>query len=777
MKHIRWIGVVLGCLLTAHLCAQTQLETDEQTLKKDGKPIDAKKLIEYFEKGSLKEGDAAKLTALAKKLDSTQFREREMAGKEVIETGPKMLPFLKAALTNFSLEGKRRAEACIDKIESSMKGDVIAAAARVLAARKDPKGAQALFNYLPSVATDPALEEEVLMCVGRLTVQPDKVDPLIADALKDPLAFRRGSAAYLVGRRGGAEYRQQLRDLLGDSDAGVRQRVAEGLYGKRPAEMVQDAAQDDDKLLRASKIDPTTAGVLKDLRARTLGEKDIDRLHGLVKDLGSRSFVARVKATKAMIEEGTRALPFLKLAVYDADAERADRARHCLKEIRDVSNPAVPMAAARFLARPSKDSPGESIRVLLAYVPFADDETVEEEVLNCLTILSLREPKLEPELVKALADANPIRRGAAAYVLGHVGAKGEIAKVEAMLKDEQPIARLRAAQGILATRSKDALPPLVQLIKSVPEPYLPRVEEILFRLAEEKGPSETIVASSVDSRAKAVKAWDKWLADNRTKIDLTALNGHESYLGLITIAEYDNQVGNIQGQVFETSRGGAKRVSFGGVLGAMDAQTLPNGRILVAENNANRITERDSRGDIKWTFQCPVNPICVQRLANGNTFIASYNLVMEIRPDKSEVYRIMPGPQYYMFSAHKTKNNRIVAITAQGFIIELEAPSGKQLNMKQIQTQGNWCSIEMMPNGNYLVASFLNNGCVREIDRNTGADVWNKPFNGAFRATRLPNGNVVVGSMTTRQVAEMDRAGNTRWSVTCAGRPWGVHYR
>ena len=34
-----------------------------------------------------------------------------------------------------------------------------------------------------------------------------------------------------------------------------------------------------------------------------------------------------------------------------------------------------------------------------------------------------------------------------------------------------------------------------------------------------------------------------------------------------------------------------------------------------------------------------------------------------------------------------------------------------------------------MPNGNYLVASmFPNNGSVREIDRNTGGDVWSKPF-------------------------------------------------
>lgn len=780
MCRVRWFGILFGCLLAAHLGAQTQLDTDEQTLKKLGMATDATSLIAFFEKGSLKEGDAPVLKALAHKLDSTSFRERERATKDVVESGPKMLPFLKAAMTGFSLEGQRRAEVCIKDIEARMKGDVITAAARVLVQRKDPKAAKALFDYLPSITTDAFLEEELMGSVGRLTVYPNKVDPLIANALKDPLPFRRNVAAYLIGRRGGTEYRAQLRDLLADKDALVRQRVAEGLFGKRPPQVIQEAAADDDRLLRTEKVEPTTKNVLDLVRKRTLGEKEIARLQGLVHDLRSRSFTVRFKATKELVAEGTRALPFLKVAEFDADAETASRAAFCLKEIRGKSNPAIPMAAARFLARPTKDDVGESIRALLAYIPFADDEIVEEEVLTCLTILCLRDTKLEPDLIKALGDANPIRRGAAAFVLGHVGTKDDVAKVQRLLEDKSPIARLRAAQGILSTRNPEALEPLVGLIRDVPDPYLPRVEETLFRLAEDKGPNENIVATSAPSREKAAKAWQKWLGANQAKIDLTVLNDHESYLGLFTICEYDNRVGAIQSTVSESTRGGTKRFSFGNgtIQGAMDAQTLPNGRILVAENNVNRVTERDTSGNIQWTYQCPVNPISVQRLPNGNTFIASYNMVWEIKPDKTEVYRINPGPQYYMFGARKAKNGHIVAITAQGFIIELETPTGKQVNQRQIQTQGQWCSAELMPNGNYLVASFFpNNGSVREIDRNTGGEVWSKPFPGAFRATRLPNGNVLVASMQTRQVAEIDRAGNTRWSVTCAGRPWGIHYR
>jgi len=413
-------------------------------------------------------------------------------------------------------------------------------------------------------------------------------------------------------------------------------------------------------------------------------------------------------------------------------------------------------------------------------VPFVEDESVEEEILTCLTLLSLREPNVEPALVKALDDVSPARRAAAAYVLGHVGTKAHVAKVLPLLDDLQPLVRLRAAQGMLAARNKLALPSLVNLIGTVPAIYLPRVEETLYRLSDDKGPTDTIQAGNPDSRGKAVRAWDKWLKANEANVDLTALNDRESYLGLITVAEYDNQVGNIQGQVWEGARGGAKRFTFSGVMGAMDARTLPNGRILVAENNANRVTERDSKGTILWEYRTPTNPICVQRLPNGNTFISSYNMVMEVRPDKTEVYRVNPGPQYYMFNAYKAKNGHIVAITANNQILEMKPPAagGGAVDMVrtvQTNTQGNWCSVEMLPNGNYLVAA-LSTSTVKEIDK-SGSEVWSKNFPGVFRATRLPNGNVLVASMNTREVAEMDRAGNIRWRMTTMGRPWAIHYR
>ena len=667
MSRFRWIGVLLACFLAVAAKAQTPLESDEQTLRANKLPTDAKGLLAYFEKQTLKEGEAKHLEALVKKLGSDVYREREPAAKELIERRAAALPFLRASLTDRpSLEMKRRAELCINEIELTMQSDVISAAARVLAARQEPKAAEVLFHFLPNIGSDPFLEEELTGCVGRLTVHGDRVDPLLLERAQGSLAVspagrrvsRRPTRRRGTPRPFGAPclamptppWRSASRKAC---SANVRRK-------SWPRALVSDEA-----LLRGQKIDTTETALLEFFRKRTVGDEEQQRLRRVVKELGFGDWAVRDRAFRQLVKTGMPALAFVKEAERDANMERANRARNARETIRETNNPAIPIAAAHLLAQPAKvkdASPTTAIGTLLAYIPFADDETVEQEILTCLTLLSLREPTVEPELVKALSDANATRRGAAAYVLGHVGAKEHVAKVQPLLDDLQPVVRLRAAQGMLAARNKVALPSFVSLLEKVPAPYLPTVEEILYHVAADKGPTETIVANSAASRQKAAKAWGKWLDDNQAKIDLTTLNDRETYLGLITVCEYDNRTGNIQGQVWEAPHGnGAKRFLFGQptntqILGAMDAHTLPNGRVLVAENSANRVTERDSKGDIKWEFRTPTNPIACQRLPNGNTFIASYNTLMEVTPAKAVVYQInrVTGNQaFYVFSVTK----------------------------------------------------------------------------------------------------------------------------
>src|ERR1051325_3539565 len=164
MKRIICGIAIAAFSLVAFTDAQTptQLQTDEQTLKSIGLPTDAKGLVKFFEKRSLKAGDEKELESLVRKRGSDVFVVRDRAYKELVERGPLAIPFLKAGLTNGSLEATRRAKDCIKEIEDKTQAEPVSAAARVLAASKDPKAAEVLFHFAPSVSDDAYLEEEIL---------------------------------------------------------------------------------------------------------------------------------------------------------------------------------------------------------------------------------------------------------------------------------------------------------------------------------------------------------------------------------------------------------------------------------------------------------------------------------------------------------------------------------------------------------------------------------------------------------------------------------------
>jgi HEAT repeat protein len=766
-------GLIGWSMLASLLSAQTPAEVDVQQLQALGLATDTEHLLDFFRQRTLQDHDRPRLEEMVRQLEHTEYGARTKATQQLLEYGPAALPFLREILKKSSLESVRRTEECIKKIEAIAASDAPAVAARVLVQRRAAGAIEALLDYVPPSGNS-WLEEEVLASLGRLAIQADKVDPFLLRALADPQPARRATAAYLWGRRGGLGMRARVRPLLADADAFVRRRATLGLAGKHTAEALREAVSADETLVRQNKLEPTETVLLDFLRRRTLDENDQRRLQQLVQELGHPSFAERERASRLLTQEGPPALVFLKPAIHDPDIEVVRRAQQCVEMIRRGPGPSLPTAIVHLLARPQLAGHAP-VAVLLAYIPFADDEAVEDAVLTSLVLLSLREAKVDPGLAAALTDAHPARRGAAAYVLGHVGTEEHQPALRRLLDDPAPQVRLRAAQGLLAAHDGAAVPHLIALLRELPPRSLWRVEELLYRLAGENIPAESVASAAPEAREKAVEAWQKWWQTEGPRVDLARLSEHEPYLGLITVAEYDSAVGQPGGRVWEGGREGQPRWSVRGLMGAMDAHVLPNGRILVAENSGNRVTERDLHGNVKWEYRLQGNPICCQRLPNGNTFIALYNQVLEVTPDHKELYRHMPGPQFYIFSAQKTKNGRIIAMTAQGSVLELEATTGKQQQLFHVTTNGNWCGIEHLHNGNFLVA-ILGSNEVREVDRE-GKIVWRAGYPGVFRASRLPNGNTLVASMTTRRIAELDRNGKSRWEHPCEGRPWSVHYR
>lgn len=766
----------VSCLLLAFTCsarAQDNAEqVDREILKKAGIATDGKALLSYIrsQQATRKKVSPAIIKSLIRQLKNGSLYERRQAIRYLIPMGRAALPYLLEAANDTSIDGQRDIQECIKKIESQANLEANVAAVR-LVSRLRPKGTlEALLDFLPKV-DDSWLEEEILRSLGRLGLKDGKVDPALMEALKDPLSPRRAGAGYVLASRGGAKHRQIVRQLLGDDDTQVRNLVIRGLLGKHLVEQHDQMRASDIKLLDRHAVGVTEQGLVQYLHKLSLDSQDVQRIRTLIEQLGNVRFRLRTQATDQLTRIGTPGLPFLKEALGHEDLEVSVRAGNIIDKIQEGPGPALPAAAIRRLT----DHPSAAaIRALLAYVPFAENDELVEQVFNSLCLISVRRPGIDPQLVAALKDSAPRRRAAAAYVLGTVGTEAECRLVDPLLADGNVGVRFAAVRGLLTAKDVRTLPVLIDSMKDLPQEKLWKAGEILERLAQGNGPAAVANVDTKKGRQQLVRAWKEWWREHRKSADLAALANDRMHLGRMLICEYDSVRGQPRGRIWECDRTGKQIWEITGLSGPMDAQVLPGGRVLIAENTGRRVVEMDRTGKVHWEYRVTSNPVACQRLPNGNTFIATYNQLLEVTPGKRVVFSLDRGPAFYIFSAKRLRNGRIVCMSAQGTIMEIDPATRKTIRSINLQASG-WCGIDVLPNGRYLVAQ-MGLSRIQEIDKNRKVH-WKCNYRGAFRATRLPNGHTLTASMSTMKVAEFDRNGNLIREIPCKGRPWQVRYR
>jgi HEAT repeat protein len=582
---------------------------------------------------------------------------------------------------------------------------------------------------------------------------------------------RRAAAGCAIGRSGSPAHRATVRRLLGDKDAKVRLYAAHGLLGARfPRSGDDGQTPEDEGLLQKAKVASDAAGLSEFFRKRTLGPDDLQQIKMCIKQLSGDKFKDREDASRKLIEYGPAALDLLRDAARGADLEMVRRSEIIIDTISNHPGPALPMAALRLVARrPTADA----VPLLLGYIPFVDDTRVEEEALNALAVVSVREARVDPALVAAVKDAHAARRAAAGWVLGRVGEKDHCTLVQALLKDPDVRARLRTSQGLLAARDRTAVDPLIDVLRDGNAEQAAEAEAVLQQLAGEDSPPVYIGEGSAEARRKSQDAWLAWWRDQGSKQELPNLELSNRQLGLTLVAELtgNNANGN---RIWEFGLDGKLRWELANLQGPIDAHMLPHGRVLIAEHNGQRVTERDLKGDVKWEHKIQGNPVACQRLANGNTFIATYNMVMEVTPDNRVLYQHNPNAGGVIYDASKLANGNIVCIGGRGTIIEMDT-SGKQVKATQVQNNGGWAGVTPLPGGRYLVA-MMNPGKVVEVDRE-GKIGWQCNVQYACHAVRLPNGNTLVACMNSQRVVEVNRNGEKVWERQTTGRPFHVRRR
>src|SRR5262249_33308004 len=148
-----------------------------------------------------------------------------------------------------------------------------------------------------------------------------------------------------------------------------------------------------------------------------------------------------------------------------------------------------------------------------------------------------------------------------------------------------------------------------------------------------------------------------------------------------------------------------QRWAITGLLNPWDAQVLPGNRVLIAEYNGQRVTERDLKGNIVWQKQVPSWPMSAERLRNGQTFIVCRNLLLLVDRSGRELLKVERG--HDIMSARRLANGQMVVVTSNRQILRLDR-SGKQIKMAAIPNVF-YNQNEVLNNGNVLVPLGWNN--------------------------------------------------------------------
>jgi HEAT repeat protein len=538
-------------------------------------------------------------------------------------------------------------------------------------------------------------------------------------------------------------------------------------FGPTAAAAEPDPVREDEQALKAVNLGVDGPALLDFFRKRTPVEANRTKIQALIAELGDDSYLVRDRASADLVAMGVSAAPLLREALKDEDIEVARRAEKCLQLIDPYASIPITTAAARLLA---VRRPAGAAEVLLAYLPFADDEVVADAVRDALAAVARHDGKADEAIVAALEDKVPARRAAAVGALLRSGSAEQRRPLRKFLEDPEPLVRLEAALALIDARDREAVPVLVALLTELPLERCWPVEDVLCRLAGEQTPNVSLGADEA-ARKKCRDAWAGWWARAAAGIDLAKLDLSQRQLGYTLVVELNR---GLAGRVRELDRDGQPRWQIDGLQYPIDAQVIGNDRVLIAEYRSHRVTERNFKGEVIWEKAVAGILQGVQRLPNGNTFVVTRNQLLEFDRDGKEVASL-ERPSHDVMAARKLRSGEIVLLTLAGMYVRLDA-AGRELG--HFPAGANYIlglNFDVLPSGRVVVPQYSQSKVV-EFDAE-GEKVWEHEVANPISVVRLPNGNTLIGSMVNQRAVEVDRGGKEVWEYKAEGRLMRVRRR
>lgn len=768
-------------------------EAEEAFLKSASLPTSNEYLLQFLKSRTRDRVPEAELNQLFIDLGNPVLADQ--AAAKIIAYGPTMVTRLRRAKNDID-QPKLVANAtrCLSWIEGKQSLDITLSVLKLLATRNPPKTVETILEFA-IYAEEASVLDSISFTLHQLAYANSQANYALLSATTHPHSLIRILAVESLARSNQPKIRAKLLPALQDQQLLVRQRAAIALAKADEiravpilVQLLKDAPQkerapieemlttlagdtaprdfpkNDEPATRQKIYDAwdawwkkvETAEFLNEFRTRTLLVDEVAIAQDLVRKLADGNYRIREKATDTLIKMGPKVLALLRAAVKDTDGEVVRRAEECIAKINTSISKRVPAGIPRLVAL---RRPANGIDVMLAYVPFADqDESMLNEIRAALTTMAL-DANQQPDqfLLKSLADPKPEKRALAAEVLMTGVGQAARSEVRQLLTDRNLAVRQAAAVALVSNADSTAVPVLIELLGLLPAGKSWPSQDTLQLLAADT----TIPPPATDSetdRKKHRDAWAAWWKENSTKVDITKIMQSPGYLGYTLVVQVQT---NSDGRVIEVGRDGKIRWKIDGLKYPVDAIMLPGERILITEWDGNRVTEYDTRGNKYWKKDgLNGRATNAQRLQNGNTFIATTSEILEVDRAGKEVYRF--GINVGITAAYRSVNGEVIVLRNDSKVVRYQT-NGTEIATFDSKRDSSWTSgLDLLRNGNIVVTQPNPGQKVSEFTSDGKlVHEWSTP--NVTTATRLNNGNLLVASHSGQVVIEYDRAGKKLW--------------
>jgi HEAT repeat protein len=787
--YLQYLPILLGLAFWVSLqpLYSEELSTERELLKTAGfNPANTQSLIPLFKGRSSSIPAKASIEKLIAQLINGNPEEKLAAKKDLICMGDYVISTLKKALGEIlDPASEKNLKECIELVEGKGSETLISSALKVIASEGKAESSEVLFAYLP-FASEEILRNE---CESTLRGLFTTSGTVFEKTLTDPNPYKRAVAAEILVRKGNPKQISMAKSLLNDTSSLVRTRLVLAFLEQKDRIAMPTAL----KLLSSDSKDTST--LIETALATLAGElaiqgpKNDDSISrsinqaawaGWWKSINEQDLLTLLRestAPIAMITEADKVFKdnnielikkyinsksfksnpalqafLLNRAAFDMNiAKLIEPDSNAIKLLLQSNQVTPALIRLITLVRPAN-----AIEIILAYIPSCNDDNIQDLLGECLGLYLNDQNTPPPALIAASTSSIEEIRTFAGRVLAQ--SPNEIAQktCTTLLSDSSVRVRFEVARESIKNQNKSAIPVLIELMTKVPAEKAEAIDQTLRAIAKDKSPE-----SKNDSKVDAA-AWNTWWQKEGTQLVLTpGLKNQEALKNFLVVESFNQE--KKSGRVFLVTPSGKTLWEIANLSNPTDALLLPNNKILITEQGANRITERDTKGNISWE-KSVTNPFHSQRLLNGNIFIASRNKIVEVGRNGNEIFSFS-YPNETILAACKTRTNEYALLSYNGVFLKLDS-KGNEVSKSRIPFPTNFgINGGAITQNDRVLVSIPTLNKIMEFNF-SGQSTWESTITMPGIPTKLPNGNVVAPSLNGSKIVEIQMDGKIIYEST-----------